>query len=606
MDAHTSPCGSEDATPGSHAGVHVLALPGRVRRAGLPGAIWCASPFPLAALSFCFARPLPGWGCPFLGPLLALSLFPCPPPPFFFLSSGGPSCLLPSLVSGPGCLGPWRFVFLSSPPPRPVVFFFCVPPLSLVFSGFRPRVPWALALCAVCFVGLPLLGSPCSLASFVFPARLLAAPWWLLPPPPPRLSCLAVSLAASRCSVFFFIVRPRCLWLSLISSPGALGLGAVGCLFCWPPVSLLSVRSRLVSVSRLAVGCSLVVAAPHPHPFLSRCFRCSVLRFLFFFLALSIRAPVVSAPAVSGFLWFPAPGALGLGTVCCLFWWPPASRLAVRSRLLCVSRLAAGCSLVVAAPPPPLCLAVFVAAPRSWVFLLFLLCAAVVSGFLWFPAPGAPCLGAVCCFFCMPPVSRLAVRSRLFCVSCLAVGCSVVFAAPPPFCVSRFSSMPLGARYFFSCCAPPLSLALSGFRPPVPWALALCVVCFRRGWLWCPVFCFVRRSVVWCCGPWCVLCCAWCCVVCLCLVGFFRRVVVGLVVLFLLCFAVVCCCVLCLFFFLWSLAFPWCSGLFQFQCSASAVPCQCAWGVVLCALLSCPCGAGWCFVLLSVVLACLL
>ena len=56
---------------------------GRVRRAGLPGAFWCASPFPLAALSFCFARPPPGWGCPLLGPLLALPLFP--PPPFFFL-----------------------------------------------------------------------------------------------------------------------------------------------------------------------------------------------------------------------------------------------------------------------------------------------------------------------------------------------------------------------------------------------------------------------------------------------------------------------------------------------------------------------------------------
>ena len=34
---------------------------------------------------------------------------------------------------------------------------------------------------------------------------------------------------------------------------------------------------------------------------------------------------------------------------------------------------------------------------------------------------------------------------------------------------------------------------------------------------------------------------------CLCLVGFLRRVVVGLVVLILLCFAVVRCCVLCWF-----------------------------------------------------------
>ena len=141
----------------------------------------------------------------------------------------------------------------------------------------------------------------------------------------------------------------------------------------------------------------------------------------------------------------------------------------------------------------------------------------------------------------------------------------------------------------------------------MPWALALCVVCFLRGRLWRPVFCFVRRRLVWCCGLWCVLCCAWCCVACLCLVGFLRRVAVGLLVLFLLCFAVVRCCVLCWFFFLsWSLAFPWCSVLFQFLCFACALRCLCACGVALCALLSCPCCAGWCFVLLSVVFACLL
>ena len=42
---------------------------------------------------------------------------------------------------------------------------------------------------------------------------------------------------------------------------------------------------------------------------------------------------------------------------------PPAAWLFVRSRLVCVSCLAVGCSLVVSPPPPPplLCLAVFVA-----------------------------------------------------------------------------------------------------------------------------------------------------------------------------------------------------------------------------------------------------
>ena len=36
----------------------------------------------------------------------------------------------------------------------------------------------------VCCVALPLLGSACAIAAFVFPAWPLAAPFWLLPPPP--------------------------------------------------------------------------------------------------------------------------------------------------------------------------------------------------------------------------------------------------------------------------------------------------------------------------------------------------------------------------------------------------------------------------------------
>ena len=153
VDADTSPCGSEDATPGSRACLRVLALLGRVGRAGLPGAFWCASPFLLAALSFCSAWPPPGWGCPslfrccclsplvvFLGlPLLgsrlvcvlrlallcSLVVAPPPRPPlclgfsslllvalvfFFFFSSFSvrPRCLRLSLVSGPGCRGPRR------------------------------------------------------------------------------------------------------------------------------------------------------------------------------------------------------------------------------------------------------------------------------------------------------------------------------------------------------------------------------------------------------------------------------------------------------------------------------------------------------------------
>ena len=212
--------------PGAHssiwtaAGVRVLALCGRIGRAGLPGALWCASPFLLAALSFCFAWPPPGWGCPPLSrcpcrsslpwrcalvvflvrsrlvfvPRLAVgcSLVVSPPSPSLFVSRG--FCR--------SCLVPWCFFFL---------FFFlpfspCAPPLSPLsplspaFSGFRPRVPWASALCVVCFVGLPPLGSPCACPSFVISAWLVVAPRWLLPPPPPPF-CLAVFVAAARCCV---------------------------------------------------------------------------------------------------------------------------------------------------------------------------------------------------------------------------------------------------------------------------------------------------------------------------------------------------------------------------------------------------------------------
>ena len=48
------------------------------------------------------------------------------------------------------------------------------------------------------------------------------------------------------------------------------------------------------------------------------------------------------------------------------------------------------------------------------------------------------------------------------------------------------------------------------------------------------------------------------------------------------------------------------SGSFLFLCSAYAVLCWCACVAALCSVLSCPCGAGWCFVLLPVVFVCLL
>ena len=89
------------------------------------------------------------------------------------------------------------------------------------------------------------------------------------------------------------------------------------------------------------------------------------------------------------------------------------------------------------------------------------------------------------------------------------------------------------------------------------------------------------------------------------------------------CRVVLCCGALSSFFFVFVfiflpaggagfLLFPGDSGLragsgsFLFLCSACAVLCWCACAVALCSVLSCPRGAGWCFVLLPVVIVCLL
>ena len=193
VDADTSPCGSEDGTPDP---VRVCVCSSVLVGSGGP-ASWARFGAPdLLLWPLCLSAllgPLQAGVVPFFGSLVPS---PHPHPPFFFFPCvpfpARPPCLFPSLVPGPGCLGPWRFVFLSSPPPwlRLVFFLFppffllrLAPPLSLAFSGFRPQVPWAVALCAVCFVGLPLLGSPCAVASFVVPA----CPWLLrggcCPPP---------------------------------------------------------------------------------------------------------------------------------------------------------------------------------------------------------------------------------------------------------------------------------------------------------------------------------------------------------------------------------------------------------------------------------------
>ena len=443
---------------------------------------------------------------------------------FCFLRAPYVSCFLWFPAPGASALG--TSFFFPPIPPACVFFFFLSfslfflpspPPLSLAFFGFRPRVPWALALCVVCSAGLPLLGSPCPLASFVSPARPLAAPWWL-PPPPPPLLCLAVFVAAARCLVFFsfsfpFLSAPP---LSLAFSrfpprvPQALAL----CVVCFVGLPLLGSLCTLAS----SVFPAWPLAAPSwllppPPPCVSR------------FLSLPPGAPFffppsLCAPFVSGFLWFPAPPALGLRAVCCLLCWPPASRLSVRSRLVCVSRLAVGCSLVAAAPPTLSWLAIFVAAAwccvpcavpccvslgvvRRAVARCAVRCCAVVYCVVLLPSFGAAaCCAVPCGAACRP--EALCVAALCFAVFPRAV-CSVLCV----FCrgvlvraVSRRCALCCVCPRVL-CCAFPVLSALWGAVLRCAGALALCcscgACCCWRLVLWCAaVCCAVSFGVLWC------------------------------------------------------------------------------------------------------------
>ena len=144
VDAHTSPFRSEDTMPCPLAYMRVCALLGQVGRAGLPGALWCATTFlcPLLLLAL-LPWPTPGCSCLFLFvssfcsllcvfflfcrlcPWLARGFFylwscVCPPRLFCFFSfvSLLPPCLF-SFLSGPSFSMLWFLAPASCPAPSP-------------------------------------------------------------------------------------------------------------------------------------------------------------------------------------------------------------------------------------------------------------------------------------------------------------------------------------------------------------------------------------------------------------------------------------------------------------------------------------------------------
>ena len=376
VDADTCTCGSENATPGSCVCVRVLVLPGRVGRAGLPGAFWCASPFPLAALSFSIARPLPGLGCPFPVPLFA-SFFCCVFP-FVRLC-----CLLLSLVSGPGCLGPWRFVFLSTPP------------FPLFWSVVRPRCLW---LSLVSGPGHPGLGAVCCLFCWSVASRcpcvsclavgcslVAAAP----PPPPPTLLCLPVFVAAAPCPFSFFLFV---FFLPALLPPAGSALVGGSRHLPPPPPSLvcfaglrllgsLCALAAFVFPARLLAAPSWLPPPPYP-PFCVSRFSSLPRGALFSFLCCFALACLLGARR--RFLPSAAPPPLLLFVLL-------VSRCSVCSRCSSGSRLAV-CSSLVVASPPLLCLAVLVAAARCSVFFSppLLRCSHLLGSRLLLPPPPPP------------------------------------------------------------------------------------------------------------------------------------------------------------------------------------------------------------------------
>ena len=512
---------------------------------------------------------------------------------------GGPCVLLPAtpgwvslplVVGGPrhswlgsvGGGGLWCVVCWWGPSPLLAEVPVCYSPPLL--AGFRCRWWWAVPATPGWGPLAAVACGVCSCACFAWPGRAGR---------PPGRVLVRLTFSFGR---FVFL-------LCLVPSGPGLPLSLLlllplraGC-FSRPPAAWLSVRSRLVSVSRLAVGCSLVVAPPRPSPFVSRGFRRSCLVpwwFFFFFFFSSFLFFLCSPPLSPVFSGFRprGPWALALALFA-LF----AFRFWALRAFVALSCFPPGCWLLSrgCCPPPPLCVSRF----------SFLPLGAVCRVVLCFPGCGA---APRCCALCRP----------VFC--CRVLCCARVvplLVAPCPL-------------------APPVALGPCALRRCVlrcsPAVCALCCVCFVVA-PWCVLLfaalpcavcvsgCCAVRSL---CSPFCAVLCfavlvrsccavrvvraaagAWCCGALLCVVLFpvvCRGAVLGLVArgcLLVACFGVGVP--------VWprgaSLGLVWFAVVPCFPVSCSVVLC-CRVVLCCCALLSCCRAVGACFALLWAVVLC--
>ena len=482
VDADPSFFASEDATPGSRACVRVPILLGRIGRAVLQGAFWCASPF---LWPFCPAA--------LLGPLRAgvalVVFFLCVPLCCFFFCSSLPA---PPLSPAFCALRPWvPFALALScssappPPPRPPVFsllFFCLlPPLVPL-----PPCPLPL-LCFFVFVFLLVffLGGGRFSCSFAFP--------WGLPPP---LLCV---LWCCCCAVFLLLlarwgVSP---WSPLFASSfGRASLPPLVCSLLVPPLPPPPLPLFLVLCGCL---CALVLLCPVCAP---SCLRppwlCSVLlRVRVLLRLLAVHRGVLRCPGV-------------VRCVMCFagrrFWcfvvWCAVLPLSWCVRC-CVALCRHACRLGSSVGVSSYCGVV----PRCVVFLAVVLCRGASRRVAW-------CYRAPCCFCCC----------ALSCVLFLgaSVSCGLFRVVHGAFLCCAVLCWCCGALLFglLPCCAVVDRIVSAGVvRGPVaPCCLLRCcvvcgaVVCFCA--LWCVLFgcvvsgCVASSGVPLCGAAPCWLCCA--------------------------------------------------------------------------------------------------
>ena len=451
---------------------------------GLPLSLSLLLPF----LVGCFSRPpaasLSARSRLVCVPRLAVgcSLVVAPPPPSPFVSRGFRR----------SCLGPWCFFFFSS-----FFFFLCAPPLSPVFSGFRPRVPWALALALFALFAFRFWALRALVALSCFPPGCWLLPRGCCPPPPPL--CFAVFVPAARCCVPCCAVLPWvrcCAALLRVVSPGVLlscavlrSCGAAAC--CAVPSG---------AARRPGALCSAALCfAVFPRTV------CSV-------LCVFCRGAVVRAVVRRSALC-----CVCLGVLCCAF--PVLS-------VLCGAVLRGAGALVLCCSCGACC---------CWRLVLWCaaVCCAVSCGVPWCGAgSGGPWLSAGGVFRCRCPClagwSASLWLVWFAVVPCFPVSCSVVLCCRVVLCCCAPLSCcgAVGACFALLwavvlCCVV-LLVGCAVFGPVVVSAccgalfLVLCVPCLLRSvrcgallcWLWCPAsLCRVlwRCAVVWCCAV--VLCC---------------------------------------------------------------------------------------------------